>query len=127
MKPGRQLDAKIAKHVVGWSDVNLNGTGIPPGRHSHEWYPHYSTDIAAAWELAEKFHMSVYTPNSPIASGEYANDGNWKNKQEEYLVEVNLVNPTSVFNEFNEDTRAYGLTAPHAICLAALAALGIKI
>ncbi len=66
--------------------------------HVPDW-PH---DIAAAWGLVEEAHMTVYTPQSSLAHGEYVNsDG--------YMAET-------------QDGQAfYGPAAPIAICRAWLA------
>lgn len=113
MKSGRDLDALMAEKVMGWTDVNLNGSGIPPHfKHltSHELYPNYSTDIAAAWEVVEKLTSS-----------------------EGIKLEIH---PSNCFKEYevgitfeDKDGDAMGpfyfleKTAPHAICLAALKAV----
>jgi len=59
MPAGREMDALIAKEVMGWV---LN----PPNVRGHGWLihdhkmiginslPYFSTDIAAAWEVVEK-------------------------------------------------------------------------
>jgi len=60
VKAGRELDALVAEKVMGWRRVNLScmdstidgwlppilGQGVDP--------PHYSTNIAATWEVVEK-------------------------------------------------------------------------
>lgn len=78
MKPGRELDARVAR-AVGWTDVSyqLGGRYLNP---KDEWpveyegwfgkpprwngsaddllpeVPYYSTEIAAAWELVDELH-----------------------------------------------------------------------
>lgn len=78
MKPGRELDAKVAVEIFGWSHVAEYGTnafdpalnmwfGVPPGRQfvtlNDEPHlpsmidnplPHYSTSIADAWPVVEE-------------------------------------------------------------------------
>ena len=39
--------------------------------------PAYSTDIAAAWQVADILRMTLYTPGSSYADGEYANGGKY--------------------------------------------------
>lgn len=65
MKPGRELDMRIAVDVMGWTKsvqvhpemraITLqdlyNDPSIP--------MPHYSTDIAAAWLVVEKFNQTM--------------------------------------------------------------------
>lgn len=54
MKPGRELDDLVARKVMGWTYTRVeDGFGHPPGK-GFERIPLYSTDIAAAWEVAEK-------------------------------------------------------------------------
>jgi hypothetical protein len=76
MEPGQGLDALVAKHVLGWTDVNeqlvspseprTKWAGTPPGiadymfskTHPPAWVPAYSTSIAAAWEVI-KLHPNL--------------------------------------------------------------------
>jgi hypothetical protein len=56
----REIDALVAENVMGWILIPREklGWGIPPGRphlvDEVKEIPHYSTDIAAAWEVVEK-------------------------------------------------------------------------
>jgi hypothetical protein len=55
MSAGREMDALIAEWVIG-GDVYLGADyyfSSPYNRGGHRYIPHYSTDIAAAWEVAE--------------------------------------------------------------------------
>lgn len=112
MKPGRELDALIAEKVFGlpqstWRDgedhrdedgVGVVVLGVRPDP--------YSTDIAAAWTVVEKLdllrnHSFERSPDGLYEIGVlYSDDGYWE---------------------------VYGSapTAPHAICLAALKAVGV--
>jgi hypothetical protein len=70
LEAGRELDALVAEKVMGWQWFDHTGYAIryfrPPNRFNYgaiaegkeinylESLPHYSTDIAAAWEVAEK-------------------------------------------------------------------------
>lgn len=109
MKSGRELDALVAEKVMGW-------TGIKPylksvGQHEFLTYvgwfqedglpkveiPHYSTDIAEAWKVVEKFKG-----DRDIRIDSDFDGGYW-------------VYPSPVFNK-----PIHAKTAPHAICLAAL-------
>jgi len=93
MKPGRELDARIAHLVMGWHITSCetyphekivrvktlrspeeSGGEVPYEKTFTKVYssaiwnkdiPHYSTDIAAAWEVAEK--MSEEWPQFSIA------------------------------------------------------------
>lgn len=73
---GRELDAAVAEHVMGWHYVRCGPRcwGIPPednqmtNRYTDVPYadvPYYSTDISAAWQVVERmrttdhvFHLS---------------------------------------------------------------------
>jgi len=118
MKPGRDLDILVAEKVMGWTSC----------KDSPWWYmeirpevPAYSGSIIDAWEIAEKLHMTVHTPNAPYACGEYANGGNWENEEEKYKAECCRHGAP----EWSDTVVAHGLTAPHAICMTALKAMGI--
>lgn len=67
MEAGRELDALVAEQVMGWErdlniPINPKYRGIkywksPTGmRADINLIPHYSTDIASAWEVVEKAH-----------------------------------------------------------------------
>lgn len=112
MKPGRELDALVAEKVMGWrvgerfdgdwylmepASGGMGGNPVPMR------LEHYSTDIAAAWQLVEK-----------VGTG-------WL-----YLTLTQDSDRTSDYwrAAFHRRTDApdavNGDTAPHAICLAAL-------
>ena len=112
VKPGRELDALVAEKVMGCK-VYVEANGNPrcdcPGANATGPRPHasyglyaslkrYSTDIAAAWEVVEKMREDGFL----VAL--YRSAGAW----------IADTNP------------GYGKsdTAPHAICLAALRAVG---
>lgn len=117
MKPSRELDALVAERVMGWTEIESKGhvfiesqiLGVKPGTiASATGYkpkfvvPHYSTDIAAAWDVVGKFDYLYLFRGKSMFDGKY---------------ECKLVGVDSF------DFCAYGETAPHAICLAALKAL----
>lgn len=138
---GRELDALIAENIFGWTwsqekhrvadpdGYSIRKLLIPP---NGEWIlrayelepgmnsvripiPPYSTDIAAAWEVVEKLKMTVSAPTAPYADGEYANSS-----ETEWEVEVTKLGSS----DWSDIVSARALTAPHAICLAALKAVG---
>lgn len=91
-----------------------------PRFHGHaalcpEFVPLYSTDIAAAWQVVERFdgRVTVSGPKAPVAGGEYQAGDKW---EAEILPTAQTYFADSVFE--------LGDTAPHAICLAALRAVG---
>lgn len=68
MVAGREMDALIAERVMGWAwrsywagDEEVIGLFPPPPHSSfseHDQYPEYSTDIASAWLVVEKVHVT---------------------------------------------------------------------
>lgn len=123
MKPGRELDALVAEKVMGLKRSYRKGETIALSAGTTTWiegdlaveitgYPRYSTDISAAWGVVEAkdarlllFQMSRVKEH-PIWKAEFV-----------------------VTNLFRSDDRftAEASTAPHAICLAALKAVGVEI
>lgn len=100
LKPGPELDALVASKVMGWG-VADDGAVIVDG--AHLVCPLFSIDIAAAWALVEKF------PHKYLFKWNTFNDGKWECR----------------FSDSDDGSKiAYALTAPHAICLAALKAVG---
>lgn len=61
MLAGREMDKLIAEKVMGWGDFWSDPNGVilmgnPPGNTVEDdriEVPHYSTDIAAAWQIVE--------------------------------------------------------------------------
>lgn len=112
----RELDALVAEKVMGLSvewvkagDKSYIGTFISDGPVTLEGLhkvsiPHYSTDIAAAWTVVERMR----------------DDSKWNT--------FKLVwNTDGVRVSFrDDDNRVWGESAPRAICLAALKAVGEK-
>ena len=136
MKPGRELDALVAEKVMGWKRVMAppEPKGFPLQGAYHacdQWYdgdtrvacrecgdlPAYSTSISDAWEVVEKVEwqkfalfkheVSKYTPEPYWTVV-------WQSCGEIQLHAV--VDDCCAFAE--------AFTAPHAICLAALKAVG---
>jgi hypothetical protein len=110
MKPGRELDALVAEKVMGYrrhhDDCNtywVDSDGEEP-THSHD----YSTDIAAAWEVVEKLaEKRIQISAAPLwgSEGRMIWEATWKKVNDTW-------NPV------------HANSAPHAICLAALKAVG---
>lgn len=118
MEAGRELDALVAEKVMGWTkriSADHTGSEIKVLRNMgiiYAWkdaerkergldVPAYSTDIAAAWQVAEMMRGLDFRLNK---------DGDW----------VCCFGGTVAFCGESD-------TAPHAICLAALKAVGVEI
>ncbi len=102
MKPGRELDALIAKKVMGFIHPELHLPVLCEICQPE----HYSTDIATAWEVVDAIRYN----HGGGCLGLYRNgDETW-------------------WASFNgEDAPGEtGESAPHAICMAALAAIGVQ-
>lgn len=134
MKPGNKLDALIAEHVMGWTylekphmkfpdemlgywDKHLDPCpdDVAPWQAAWTWHP--STSIASAWEVVEKMQSEGYLyfiSNLPFN----ADEG----------VEITFSHPSRP-DENGGCCKACEVaeTAPHAICLAALKAVGVEI
>lgn len=104
MKAGRELDALIAEKVMG---IEPHIIGIE----NMMIYLPYSTDISAAWEVVEKM-ISIRPEKEPNA--EFA----LVQRSKEWLCGYELYESWYC--------SASALTAPHAICLAALKAVGYE-
>ena len=114
MNAGRDLDALVAEQVFGCKIKHDTGFNFVQQKrlptmycqsagHEHVNFPMYSTSISAAWEVVEKMDQRKYT---------------W------------LMNPQgstvhcSFMDNGNPVGNAQADTAPLAICLAALKAVG---
>ena len=121
LKAGRERDALVARHVMGWSrsndglggawwyDERGNKTIYGGGSSGQSTYKEFrpSTDIAAAWEVVEKMRIMVSPTllNRWIAGVLKGVTGDGK-------------------RYYFDGTTAEADTAPLAICLAALKAVG---
>lgn len=117
MNPGRELDALIAENIMGWKFLtnffidngpkrSWLGTPLKKSLIEREPIPHYSTDIAAAFEVIKRMDKlghtfsceSYFTGNSKIYDKWQATFGE----------RINNINGVA------------GVSVPHVICLAAL-------
>lgn len=141
MNPGRELDALVAEKVMGWKRVEKPhkfGTGITihlraPGKPEEpntvceyitgdiaapclpsEFIPKYSTDIAAAWYVVEKIKH-----NGPAEAKDMDATLTIEEADGEWWVGWR-------WHEWTGDG-ASAQSAPHAICLAALKAVGVEV
>lgn len=124
MNPGRELDAAVAEKVMGFrrlamfrADATRYDAWQRPHQ-VHEWLgmpelPSFSTDIALAWPIAEEHGFGV------MPRGEFSGDGTgyWAGK-----ISYSDDEPDEFVDKLVDG--AFGETAAHAICLAALKAVG---
>ncbi|WP_199425796.1 BC1872 family protein [Thermaerobacillus caldiproteolyticus] len=113
----REIDRLVAEHVMGWEPVYDDGDLISfvtefgilffSDDDEREWSP--TIDIADAWQVVEKLIDEGY-------------DINVYNHNKEFNVEINI-------EEDDKHLWFYGEadSAPLAICLAALKAVGVNI
>lgn len=102
LKAGRELDALVAEKVMGL-DVRQGGYAGGIGQHLRP----YSRDIGAAWEVVEKLEGKGFS----------------------YHIETGEPGMVDAFFDTDVDSPIFwaaAKTAPHAICLAALKAVGIE-
>jgi hypothetical protein len=146
MEAGRELDALIHERVMGGNPVgclHADVVRVNPGRSNLlrceacgetfgdttyamavSWWPFYSTDLEAAWEVAEKARLMVWPRLS--APGWCAGPNTHPNPFTAAVWEATGMNQNGegvVYYHLN--TAAPADTAPLAICRAALKALGV--
>ena len=112
MKAGRELDALIAEKVMGWKVdriVEHNNTTGDELLHifGPDKFPHYSTQIADAWLVVEKLGKDDWT---------YTIVGNSSYNRCDLRKWLSHNNWAHLYSDAD--------TAPLAICLAALKAVG---
>lgn len=126
LEAGRELDALVAEKVMGWRVV-LRESDRPGvvyfdnGDGGGHLAPAYSTDIRAAWDVLEKMsgannptgpHIDSVILNTPHGPGQFPDDvplGKWS---------IEWFDGVETLMGTDADT------APLAICLAALKAVG---
>jgi hypothetical protein len=128
MDAGRELDMLVAEKVMGcqWRRFGNLGEVLSPPNSLHSWadthrgerrptfmLPAYSTDIAAAWEVVEAAGPFVKLTHGIALDGQ-TQGWLW----ECLLYRKDEVSPRQAF--------AHGVTAPLAICRAALAAVEVS-
>lgn len=114
MKAGRELDALVAEKVMGWTYRTFPDGACPLVKH---WYcgeqymlmKSFSTSITDAWQVVEKLNNLWQGHWSLVRV-----DGEWAIYENPYDIEG--YPPT-----------AQAMTAPLAICLAALKAVGVGV
>lgn len=119
MKPGRELDALVAERVMGWKAGTMpRGTLAWMTDDTGEWIPRESfnpsTSITSAWGVIEKLikdHPDWYPEVHPSSHQHYCKI--WRNTPGS--------NSPESYGWLAEE---YGRSDPHAICLAAIKAVG---
>jgi hypothetical protein len=117
----RELDALVAEKVMGWTwhDTMLCWYPSTPGatlndtRSKQDWQP--STDISAAWEVVEK-------------STSFCEVSRWIDEATgkiEYVCGITIGHKPDPSGD--QPSVAIADTAPRAICLAALKAVGVEV
>ncbi len=133
----RELDALVAEKVMGWQvltpdetehleEVNDCMVVVHPNPYGVmryveksynyygyvEWHP--STDIAAAWQVVERMReLGWFSSHTDLTIDSGQEWWSW------HFTDIKPPGSTTV--------KAQGHTAPHAICLAALAAVGADV
>ena len=107
MPAGREMDALIEKLVFCHAPYldSLDIWRVAVDENMERVLPKYSTDIAAAWEVTEKFWS--------VKVNKYLDGKEWR----AYVVRL------SNDNKSNSDGGSFADTAPLAICRAALLAV----
>ena len=125
MKPGRELDILVAEKVMGFKikRKTIDCEYLVEHSQGSARLPDYSTDIAAAWEVMEKLKLV----GLEIGYDRYRNKWFCTNLAEDFRYAFDL--SESDFKDLMNDDLIAILsdTAPHAICLAAIKIVGVKI
>jgi hypothetical protein len=124
MQESRELDAEIAEKLFGWTDIawmdNVHGVrGVAPRAFlgTAQIVPRYSSDIAAAFLVVEKMRERRVLINLGQLFNEVSDM--WGSGTC-WLANAHVYGSDSQVDHF----QAVADTAPLAICLAALQALG---
>jgi hypothetical protein len=121
----RELDRLIGIHVMGWKPVPgwVDGYEDPSGSTKALDYNHFTQDITLAWEVVERLVSRGYHVDLHIT----------KDRTEVAIatVEIVLLPDVNGVRQMAEETTPFADVAhesmPLAICLAALASVGITV
>lgn len=121
LKAGQELDTLVAEKVMGWKvvddPVNYRGVAINTPDGDMGDLPKFSTDIAAACEVGDKFDSFTFGRSGKLDPRTNGKRGVWACvivKEGEFVAEY------PVFLEGK-----YGIkNLAHAICIVALKAIG---
>jgi hypothetical protein len=112
VKPGRELDALVAEKVMGIEVDRAPWGELYVGKEGYDVVPAYSTDIAAAWEVVEKVTRETEKRFTLWQAPTY------------YVARFKHYDYWHEGCDSRQALQAKADTAPHAICLAALKAVG---
>jgi hypothetical protein len=112
--PGRDLDALVAEKVMGWKwndESAWLGDSKWSRTHGDPWnfLPHYSTDIAAAWDIRDKVAAGIFSTRH------FFSEECQRLVSDQAGVQL-LIHHSEVILRIQ----------PHQICLAALRAVGYQ-
>lgn len=133
LQPGRELDAMIAERVMGWPHIGETDAfrlftsyggvifdGVPEkftiGSIPHRWEP--STDIAAAWDAVERVQSELREVGSRGGICDVRLTVHRYGPEGDYRVAFSKHPMRRLY------AAAWSKSLPHAICLAALKAVG---
>jgi len=118
MKPGRELDTLVAEKIFRLEYMECIGCYIDSNGNEQKIQRH-STDIAAAWEVVKKMYELGFRYNVNILD-------DWRFEKPTQHCCFAKLKPDCTDGSYIKDYdhfRAYGNTAPEAICKAALLAM----
>lgn len=115
LKAGRELDALIAEKVMG---LKYEFEGDSPIYAPNDFLPHYSTEIASAWEVIDKMWRDGEWRVTVFYGGDEAR---WWGA--EFAYDANHLG-AAYHALYDRKVEARADTAPLAICRAALLAVG---
>jgi len=119
--------------VMGWSDVSFDSErweslGVPPGGTEPEPVPAYSSDIAASWQVVERLRTLGWSATIELLPDEYPLAGDRPGADAGHRVPVVCTlawlpegSADDTWKRLYHQPEAIADTAPHALCLAALA------
>ena len=124
--PERNLDVLVAEKVMGWKNISPHYSKTPWGtdpKHGMNWcqLPSYSTYIVAAWEVVEKMASLDWDVNISLSSKLPSDD------VERWYCEMTCGDDNAAWRDDFRFIQIWASTAPLAICLAALKAVGVEV
>lgn len=119
MQASRELDALVAEKVMGWTPRGphpIFASRVFATGHSDTFAPYFSSDVLAAWQVVQKMRELGWWMRlqSPFES----DDSTWN---------AGFTAHSCTGWNGRPDHSGQGDTAPLAICLASLKALGVEL